>query len=347
VDRDGREAPVSVARPLRIAYLLESAELFGGVKVVLQQAQGLAGRGHRVTVVSPGTPPDWFRLAGVRYERSPFAESRDLADADVRVATLWRTVAPALRGARGPVFHLCQGYEGEITWYRELWGEVEEAYRAPTRKLAVSTTLARRLESFGFGPVLDVGQTFDRREFTPGPERDSADPPVVLVVGPVEIDFKGIDVVLDGLSRYRRRGGRFRVRRVSYFPAGEAERRFGITDEYHHRLPPERMPFAYRCADAFVAGSRPAEGFGLPTLEALACGVPVLTSDTPGQREIGGDAAAYFADGDPDALAAAMPDLLTARARIAAREKGPAAAARYDTAKVAGRLEDAFREALA
>ena len=85
----------SPARSLRIAYLLESAELFGGVKVVLQQAEGLARRGHRVTVVSPGPPPDWFELRSARYERSAFADSRDLAAADVRVATLWRTVAPA------------------------------------------------------------------------------------------------------------------------------------------------------------------------------------------------------------------------------------------------------------
>lgn len=335
-----------MTRRLRIAYLLESADLFGGVKVVLQQAEALARRGHRVSVVSPGPPPDWFELTGARFERSAFADSRDLAEADVRVATLWRTVAPALALARGPVFHLCQGYEGEITWYESCWADVRAAYAAPTRKLAVSATLAARLDRFGFGPVLDVGQTFDPADFTPGPEREPDDPPGVLVVGPVEIDFKGIDVVLEGLRRYRAAGGRFRLRRVSYFPAGDAERRFDVTDEYHYRLPPERMAFAYRSADALVAGSRLAEGFGLPTLEALACGVAVLTSDTAGQREIGGGAAAYYREGDPDALAAAMPAVLSPEARRAARVAGPAAAGRYDSARVAERLEAAFLEAL-
>ena len=337
---------MSASPRLRIAYLLESAELFGGVKVVLQQAHALARRGHRVSLVSPGAPPDWFPLAGVRYERSSFAESRDLAEADVRVATFWRTVSAALHGARGPVFHLCQGYEGDITWYRSCWPDVQAAYRAPTRKLAVSATLAARLEGLGYGPVADVGQTFDPAEFSPGPERAPSDPPVVLVVGPVEIDFKGVDVVLEGLRRFRARGGRFWLRRVSYFPAGEAENAFGVTDEYHHRLAPGRMAFAYRSADALVAGSRLAEGFGLPTLEALACGIPVLTSDTPGQREIGRDAAAYYREGDADALAAAMPQLLGGEARRAARSAGPAEAARYDSARVAERLEAAFREAL-
>lgn len=331
---------------MRIAYLLESGELFGGNKVILMQAEALAKRGHHVTVVSPEAAPDWFPLMRAHFERSSFRDSPALAASEVRVATFFRTVPSALAGARGPVFHLCQGYEGEITFYREIWSEIADVYRLPTRKLAVSGVLADRLTRAGFGPVVDVGQAFDATAFFPGPPRPAADPPVVLVVGPLEIDFKGVDVALRGLQAFRRDGGRFRLRRVSYFPPGEAERSYGLADEYHHRLAPERMPFAYRASDVYVGASRLEEGFGLPSLEALACGIPALLSDVPGQREIGGDAARYFRDGDSTSLAAALPDLLSAEAREHARTAGPAAAARFDTARVAERLEAAFRDAL-
>ena len=102
------------------------------------------------------------------------------------------------------------------------------------------------------------------------------------------------------------------------------------------------MPFAYRASDAYVGASRVEEGFGLPSLEALACGLPTLLSDVPGQREIGGGAAAYFRDGSPESLADALPALLDPAARERARAAGPAAARRFDAAGVAERLERAF-----
>jgi glycosyltransferase involved in cell wall biosynthesis len=334
-------------RSLRIAYLLESTELSGGVKVVLQQAESLARRGHRVAVVSAGAAPSWLSLSRARFERSSFRESRELADADVRVATFWTTVAPALEGARGPVFHLCQGYEGSFSFYADRKGEIEAAYRAPTRKLAVSRALAARLDALGFGPVQDVGQAFDARGFSPADEGGQRRKiPIVLLVGPYQADVKGIAVALEGLRLWRERGGSFRLRRVSTQPAAEEEQRSGVCDEFHHLLAPGRMPFAYRASDLFVGPARAEEGFGLPVLEALACGVPCLLSDTPGHREIAGGAARYFADGDPAALAEALPPALTEAFRAAARTEGPRAASRFDAAAVAANLEAAFAAAL-
>jgi glycosyltransferase involved in cell wall biosynthesis len=191
-----------------------------------------------------------------------------------------------------------------------------------------------------------VGQAFDGAPFRPGPARAAADPPAILLVGAFEADVKGIGVALEGLSIFQRRGGGFSLRRVSTFAPTEAEMAFGLADEYHHVLPPDRMPFAYRASDLFLGPSRPEEGFGLPVLEALSCGVACLLSDTPGHREIAGDAALYFADGDPESLAAKLPEALEEPARERARVEGPRAAARFDVAGVAERLEKAFLEAL-
>ncbi len=74
-------------------------------------------------------------------------------------------------------------------------------------------------------------------------------------------------------------------------------------------VPEEEMPFIFAGALAFVFPSRH-EGFGIPVLQAMACGVPVIASDLPVLREVAGEAALYFNPDDRYLLAALMAKLL-------------------------------------
>jgi hypothetical protein len=62
------------------------------------------------------------------------------------------------------------------------------------------------------------------------------------------------------------------------------------------------LDYCYRHAAGLVTASF-AEGFNLPIVEALSKGCPVLASDLPVHREVGGAFAAYFRSGDAAALA--------------------------------------------
>jgi glycosyltransferase involved in cell wall biosynthesis len=70
-------------------------------------------------------------------------------------------------------------------------------------------------------------------------------------------------------------------------------------------VPDAALPGLYRGASMLVFPSR-GEGFGLPPLEAMACGTPVVAGRAGSIPEVVGDAALLVDPGDPDAIAAAM-----------------------------------------
>jgi glycosyltransferase involved in cell wall biosynthesis len=119
--------------------------------------------------------------------------------------------------------------------------------------------------------------------------------------------------------------------------AGHVELRGYISDAERQQL--------YRSATMLVLPSFE-EGFGLPVLEAMACGLPVVVSDRGALPEVAGDAASPIPPGDADALAAAMERLLDPENARRASERGRSRAARYSWAACAANARDAYRAAV-
>lgn len=107
----------------------------------------------------------------------------------------------------------------------------------------------------------------------------------LVLVGP---EGWGATAVFDAIDRHRVRA---RVHHVGYVPR-------------------EDLPLFYSAADAFVFPSL-YEGFGLPVLEAMACGCPVVASNRASLPEVAGDAALLVDPEQPDALAQAIERILS------------------------------------
>jgi glycosyltransferase involved in cell wall biosynthesis len=77
-------------------------------------------------------------------------------------------------------------------------------------------------------------------------------------------------------------------------------------------IPSSQMPLMYNCSSLFLYPSL-RESFGLPVLEAMACGAPVITSDIPAIREVGGDAAVFIDPENTNAIAENISSLLNSQ----------------------------------
>jgi glycosyltransferase involved in cell wall biosynthesis len=110
-------------------------------------------------------------------------------------------------------------------------------------------------------------------------------------------------------------------------------------------VPDAELPALYRGATLAVVPSQ-YEGFGLPAIEAMACGAPVLASDAAALPETVGDAGELFTPGNAGVLAQRMADLVAAPQRLAAlRERGLARAARFTWDRTAAGTLEVYREA--
>lgn len=107
------------------------------------------------------------------------------------------------------------------------------------------------------------------------------------------------------------------------------------------------LPYWYNAA-AVVAFPSLYEGFGLPIIEALACGTPVIAADTSSLPEAGGDLALYFDPRDPAGLAECLALVLDDPSfTLRTRAEGPVHAARFSWARAGEETAEVYSRALA
>ena len=171
---------------------------------------------------------------------------------------------------------------------------------------------------------------------------------VVLMVGHTQ-PYMNVDGMLRVVAAARTRHGLdLRIVKIglTFTPAQErviAE--LGLSDAVRlvGRVAEDELPAYYQSADVLLYAPHLA-GFGLPPLEAMACGTPVVASNRGSIPEVVGDAAILADAADETALAQGLADVVTnpvRRRRLV--EAGYARAAQYEWSRSAQRLLELYR----
>jgi glycosyltransferase involved in cell wall biosynthesis len=131
------------------------------------------------------------------------------------------------------------------------------------------------------------------------------------------IPRKRIDVLLEVYRRLRQTEPQVRLIRVGgAFTAAQMAQAEHLGIAHNIRILPflagRDLAAVYRHCALLLQPSE-AEGFGLPVIEALACGTPVLASDLPALREVGGGAVAYAPVGNVSVWVSQASALLAER----------------------------------
>lgn len=230
-------------------------------------------------------------------------------------------------------------------------------YRRAAFALAVSDKVSAALRTKGYGGRLEVFPlAVDTEAYRPvaGSRRDGNAPLTVAYVGRLA-DEKGVDTLLDALARTRD----IEAEIVGDGPAARRLRRkaadlgLGSRVRFAGYAPHASMPAVYGRADAVIVPSRTmanwTEQFGRVVIEALACAVPVVTSDSGELPDLVAKTGGgwTFPEDDADALASRLTALQDdPDGRAASGRRGREAVARlFDADVLASRFIDVIESA--
>lgn len=325
---------------MKIAYLLADTALAGGIRVILAHADVLTDRGHEVVLVTTSEPPYW-RSTRATWQRVPRLEDARVADCDFVIGTFWTVVPLAYVLAPERAIHFCQGYEGSFTAYQAQKIAIDEAYRLPIPKITVSQHLVDICRQF-HSDATSIGQIVDDDYYQPHTPLGGR--PRVLLVGPMQADFKGIEIGYEAVRHARARGADFDLIRVSQWHAADDEP-VDLAAEFHVAVDTQRMTRLIATSDIYLGPSLHQEGFGLPAAEALASGVPAILSEIPSflSWDDRRDFALFAAEGDANAMGEALLHLLhDAALREKLARRGREVAGQFRSDKTGDRLEAWF-----
>jgi glycosyltransferase involved in cell wall biosynthesis len=300
-------------------------------------------------LVHAGAAPHFRSLEGVRLL------VKDIPSRNLRLA--WFQLWFAFRSGRYDLIHsvgnmgMLFGRAPQVITIHDLYERVSPERFSVTKRflmrilISISGARAKAIVAVSENTRRDIGRFYPRlagktrvvysgnkfpvvQRVPEGPRRD------FVFVGTLE-PGKNLPHILEAFARFPGRG-RHRLKVVgakgwgqSRIPGLIASLGIGREVDFLGYVPDDELSRIYAASVALIVASS-YEGFGLPVIEAMAGGCPVICARNSSLIEAGGDAALFFATGDIAGLAERMRELATdADLRRSCAEKGLAHAARF------------------
>jgi len=295
---------------MKIVYAIRHVGLTGGVKVFFQHVELLRNMGHTVYLITRFIDEKWgFR---VLPEIVPSFDDEHVPETDAIVVTTPKDVEDLWKIAKKrniPLFHFMQGFEPDYvlerikghvvparfrskdfltrlnylrkkhSWKQKL-KRFDALYRLPTVKIAISPHLVAGVEKRFNMPCYLLPNGIDGKVFYPkAAELDYSGAIRILSVGNFTIEYKAIPDILKAVKILKENGKNVFLTRVSPADIPDEEKNYGVVDRFCVRIAEHEMANLYRETHILVSASTEIEGFGLPPVEAMSTGTPVILTN--------------------------------------------------------------------
>lgn len=270
---------------LNITYVMTWTGICGGSKIILEHANKLSNRGHKITLISHDLKPKWFAIEGnVQFIQVPWNEilcEHIPKDTDVIVATYWREIYECVEQKIAPVvyfeqgdFHLFDLEKLDKRTYDYIYKQLKTINFIYT----VSSFAQKKLKEIYEVDSLVIPNAVDNKVFY-YKQHEENEIENITIIGSEEAEFKKIQNILDALNIIKQKGYKFKLNWITPTIPKRNKELSPIVN------PPQivigdtlRKTDIYICASMY-------ESFCLPVLEAMTCGAAIITTNNGGNMD--------------------------------------------------------------
>lgn len=275
---------------LHIVYVMTWVGICGGSKIILQHCNQLVERGHRVTIVCHFQKPNWFPLdTRVGFVQPPIGEvlCEYIPKCDLIVATYWKEIYECVEQNIAPVVYFEQGdthlFDPEAIDAYTMEHIRKQISFAPF-VFTVSSFAAKKLQDNFNVDAKVIPNAVDKNIFFPDSHAKQATRKAVIsAIGSEHIAFKCITNIVVAVEILKKIGHDIEFTWIS----PDIPSRLTSLPV---KINPGQMEIgdSLRRSDIYVCASQ-YESFCLPVLEAMTCGVAVVTTDCGGVNDFAKD----------------------------------------------------------
>ena len=271
---------------LEITYIMVWTKVCGGSKIILEYANRLAKKGHKINIVTYDEYPDWYELSDkINFVKVPENEDIEkyIPNSDVVVPTSWKCIRKAIKANKGPVAFFEQGgsHLFEIDRLSEIKRKVVyDRMQLPPFIYTVSKYSAEKIEEIYGKSSSIIYNALESKIFYPREKERNENEISIAIVGSEDFKFKNVGEVLEVIRELKEK---YQIK-LNWIT--QTEPKINIEEGKNAIVNPEQKIIGdvLRNTDIYICNSE-YESFGLPTLEAMTCGATVITTDTGGMRD--------------------------------------------------------------
>lgn len=335
---------------LKIVYLIPSTGITGGTRILIEQSNELANKGHDVLLFSHCPKPVWINCKTNFFLVHPDSNLSDVVPAaDIVIAGYWSLVVDALKINAPLKYHFAQGdfdiFEFD-TQEPYIKNAIKTAYSLPLKILTVSDIMKQKINTLFGRKSIKIPNALGHEFFLFENRVNIENNPLeILLVGSDAYGFKGHEIILNTLHYFKVLGYSFNVNWLTQNKLQGDYSSFGFSIKEHISPSQNEVRNIYRYSDIFICGSY-YESFGLPALEAMASSTAVITSDNGGAKEyaVDGYNCLLFEPGNIFMLANKLQALMdNPYLRLKLKNNGLLTARRFTWSKSAKKMEREFR----